>query len=347
MIVARWWMTGAPLPNPVYAKVSIGLDSTWAGLSYFWDFYQQSAGHGLLALAYPCAGYAFARFLFAERDEAHTLLALCGAIVACIDTITVLSGGDWMSMHRFAARSIEWKLILIVGTFATRLRTTDLSEVSRHTISAGGTCLLIVFLSSVPTADGLTHAWGHETPPVHNRLAIDEWIRQPQAAWIRSNIVLSRDHNSVRPLLNEELEKSIQRKIRIGAKFPFRVASYQAGYFPYQLRKLYPPSQVLFVDMAGLSERRIGALPGAKNPFGRIDGTLGWSATIAFNQGSLGQRLKDCTLDFVYVLGASDVESGRMLLAGYTRVHRRNEAVIFERSDYLARESAGCDSLLR
>jgi hypothetical protein len=347
MIVARWWMTGAPLPNPVYAKVSIGLDSTWAGLSYLLDFYQQSAGHWLLALAYPCAGYAFARFLFAERDEAHTLLALCGAIVACIDTITVLSGGDWMSMHRFAARSIEWKLILILGTFAIHLQNADLSKARRHMISAGGICIFLVFLLSVSRADGVTLARGRKTPPAHNRLTIAEWIRQPQASWIKSNVKLLRDHNGVRPLIIEELEKSIQRKIRIGAKFPFRVASYQAGYFPYQLRKLYSPSQVLFVDMAGLSERRIGALPGAKSPFGRIDGASGWSTTIAFNQGPLGQKLKDCTMDFVYVLSASDDETERMRLAGYTRVHRRDGAVIFERSDYLARESAGCDNLLR
>jgi hypothetical protein len=144
--------------------------------------------------------------------------------------------------------------------------------------------------------------------------------------FVRSNIPTRRDFEVLMPWIATELGSAIKGNRRNGS-LPLKIASYQAGFFPWALRQHFVPEEVLFIDLAGLSDFRIGGLPGEKSPLGLHEGIRLWAESISLGQGALGRALVDCRPDMVYVLRASKRQRLLMKQADFDVVYEKSTQI--------------------
>lgn len=306
----RHHFSGQWLPNPAYAKAPFSLNSLRYGFEYLYQFHSESPAHGLLALSIPISLFGIFKLLRSNPESAGfkaSLFSWACAIVLIIDLTTLIAGGDWMSYHRFAARNLPLKILVIALWINDMDKSSFFNKANPlvQKISVFTFCLLIL---SGLMAEGTVVRPGYYryTSSINNEVLSSKW-QGLSALMIKANIASLRDHEvllpwiiHILPVLVEETQRQVRK--------PLIIASYQAGFFPRELRKRFTTNEVIFIDLAGLSDSRVGRLPGAKTPLGRSDGVFHWAQTLAKGRGALGKFLNDCRPDIVYVLRAKPEE---------------------------------------
>jgi len=299
----RYYVTGLWLPNPAYAKASFSLDSLRYGFEYLYQFHRDSPAHGLLAFSIPISLFGIFKLLRSGPESTGfqaRLFAWACTIVLTIDLTTLVAGGDWMSYHRFAVRSLPIKVLVIALWINDMDKSGVFSKVrpSLQKLTSVAFCLIIL---SGWSAQGIVERAGQYRYATQiNTSASSNW-RGISEYMVESNTPSLRDHILLLPWIDQVLPTLIDEAKR-QTRSPLIIASYQAGFFPSELRKRYTANELFFLDLTGLSESRVGRLPGAKTPLGLSDGMFNWAQTLAKGQGALGNLLKDCRPDIVYVL---------------------------------------------
>jgi hypothetical protein len=324
----RYYFTQGWLPNPAYAKASLSFESVQYGLAYLYSFHSETPLHVFSALAYPLAFLGIARLLHSLVDKGRScpgVFEWSSLIIVLIDASTVVVGGDWMSYHRFAVRTLPLKLIVIALSVDRFLIRPELLrwDVSIKRIVASS--FLIVALTGV-TAEGVVERAGLYRMGSTITSADFEVEQGISHFFVFANKPYRRDSEILLPWLDSQLGPLVERA-SAGGHLPLKIASYQAGIFPRALRKQFDPAHVLFIDLAGLSDHRIGTLPGVRSPLGLYEGTHLWAESLALGSGALGKFLAACRPDIVYVFAASTAQLDLMSRAGYDVVYQKNVIV--------------------
>jgi hypothetical protein len=132
-----------------------------------------------------------------------------------------------------------------------------------------------------------------------------------------------RDTQQLLPFIRDQLPKYL-------SDGPVRVVSYQAGYFPYTLRKFYSPEQVQFFDSVGLANQVVARLPMSKNFIGVEAGTH-LSEVLAGTAGPLSEAVARFHPNMIYMLDASPADSAEFSRLGFIKVWDKPGAVIWFR----------------
>lgn len=324
----RFSMTGAWFPNPAYAKAPLSMESLYQGFEYLRQFHSDSPLHLFLALACPLALFGVGRWFHAVWCGRRThpgVYEWSALLLLLIDLSTLAAGGDWMSYHRFAARTLPLKLIVMAHWADWIAQSPGVAR-----LSAGAKRLILVaaLLAALTglTATGIVEREGLYRMGSTIAPAEFEFSRGFADYLMRANIPNQRDQIALLPWIDDELPRLVDQAGREG-RLPLKIASYQAGLFPYAIRKKFSAQQVLFIDLAGLSDFRIGSLRGARTPLGLFDGTHRWAEALTFGASELGKFLRACRPDVVYVLAVSDAELKLMDRAGYDVMLRKNAVV--------------------
>ena len=316
----RFGLTGLLFPTPTYAKMSISLETALQGLSYLTDFGLQSLLHGVFTFVLPAVGVValVARALakrpnpFADRSSAAPWAL---AVAMSIDASTIAAGGDWMGYYRFATRSLPVKAILlavILGWLFSLAR----ERWGRWVPFVAGSLLLAGFAGDASAAQGVVvMGQGRSYCPQHTQAILDV-DGKPWSAYTHANLPWLRDQRLLLPFIDTRLSTLVD-EARAQGRLPLKIASYQAGMFVWEVRRRYAPNTVLFLDLAGVTDSRLGRLPGARTPLGLSEGTYDWAQSISKGSGALGRALSTCRPDVVYVLGCSQVDLQLMSQAGY------------------------------
>lgn len=322
--VLRHAMTGAWLPNPAYAKAPFSFESIGNGILYLVEFHASSPLHLALAFTLPLSIYGTYRLLrtaSAPGTLNSRLFEWCSVMVLVIDLSTIIVGGDWMVYHRFAARSLPFKLMVMALWAHESLSHGALGTLSPNKRLAWAGIFLLVAISGFASSGDVTQPYTQSRishHKLHTSYAHSEGLSD---YLIRLNPPSLRDTLALRPWIENELP-GIVAKARGEGRLPLRIASYQGGFFPRKLRLHFSPDEVLFIDLGGLSDYRIGKMPGPRSPLGLMDGVYGWAETFAYQRGALGRFLAGCRPDMVYVLGADERQTRLMDLAGYRPIYR-------------------------
>ena len=311
----RFYFTHQWFPNPVYAKAPFSIDSLLYGVDYIFQFHSDSPLHVLLSISLPISIFSYFYTKSIERSFKTSFFKLACVFLLIIDLTTVMVGGDWMGHHRFAVRGLPFKIIVITMWFEMMASSGFFLEISLAVKKLFVVFLLLIMFSGW-SADGVVERPGfYKSFPAINIEINDDWNSVFQYMTY-SNVPFLRDTKALLPWINDELPKLIS-EAKVNSNVPLVVASYQAGFFPRELRLRYSVEELFFIDLAGLSDSRIGRLAGDKSPLGLSDGIFSWARTIANANGALGVLLKSCRPDVVYVLSASPVEIDLMKEAGF------------------------------
>ena len=210
---------------------------------------------------------------------------------------------------------------MVIALWSDQLLATHLTGKFSGLTRTSALAAALVLASTGWTAEGMVrreglYQFGSQLAPEH-----DSWPWDPNV-FVEANIPARRDTAILPVWIENELRGVVDASVQSGRQLV--VASYQAGYFPRELRQRFSPKQVVFVDLAGLSDYRIGSLPGWKSPLGLADGTHHWATTIAAGTSALGKALRDCRPDIVYVLFASRQERELMASAAYRVAYERS-----------------------
>ena len=320
----RHHFTGQWLPNPAYAKAPFSVDTLGFGLEYLWQFHSDSPLHAFAGVALPLCiigSWQLVRGGSDRRGDFRSeLFGWSSLLVLAVDFTTVVAGGDWMGYHRFAVRSLPLKL-MVIALWSDQLLTTHLARKFSGLTRTGAIAAALVVASTGWTAEGIVrreglYQFGSALVGGHDFRSWDP------SFFVEANIPAVRDRAILLPWIDNDLRRIVDASVQNGRHLV--VASYQAGYFPRELRQRFSPNQVAFVDLAGLSDYRIGSLPGWKSPLGLADGIPGWATTIATGKGALGKALQGCRPDIVYVLFASRQERELMASAAYRVAYDRS-----------------------
>lgn len=317
----RYSFTGKLFPNPAYAKAPFSLESFQFGVEYLQRFHLETPLHLFLVCAYPLALFGVLRLsrnLIFSRGSPPGYFEWASLVLLLVDATTVVAGGDWMGYHRFAVRTLPLKLI-VIAICLPGLRMAGLRDRVAFLALAG-------LALTGPSSKGVVQRAGvfrHESAIAS--LGLKD-MRFGAELFIRSNIPARRDHEVLLPWITTELRPLVEGK-RLNGKLPLKFASYQAGFFAWTLRQYFTPEEVLFVDMAGLSDYRIGKLPGKKTPLGLYEGIRLWAESLGLGQGALGAALVECRPDLIYVLRASDKQRAIMAKGGFNVIYDKSALI--------------------
>lgn len=319
----RRWLSGQWLPSPAYAKAALSAEGIEQGLSYLYQFHAQTPLHVLLAITLPLSVWGLFRLLryaCGASTDRPGLFEWAALLVLIIDTTTVMVGGDWMSFHRFAVRSLLLK-ILVLALAADMTRTWLAARIERPCVRNLMLAAFAAFALTGWTADGVVEKPGQFK--VVSQISEDVPFSLDLIGYMQdSNIPLQRDIRALAPWLDRDLPRLVEQA-RTAGSLPLVIASYQAGYFAREVRQRFDTSEVLFVDLAGLTERRIGSLSGPRGALGLSDGIFHWAETLSHAENPLGYFLANCRPDVVYVLGATPDEIRLMASAGYVLSYQK------------------------
>ncbi|CAN5460825.1 hypothetical protein BH09SUM1_BH09SUM1_24140 [soil metagenome] len=224
----RWHYFGSLIPNTVRAKVGGSLGHTlWSGIAYMGEYL---LGAPLLLVA--LAGMTIVRTFRedAPRSNRRRFIVLCGAAVMLQVAFILGVGGDWMAAVRFLV-PVMAPLCLLAAL-----------EVKRWPFFVRGVALTFLLLASALQAkdDPVLRwcRWATSTQPKGTSLTRRVWARMTSEDLI------------VKPLIEAGLW------LRDNAPPDATFAGSEAGIMPYY-------SRLRFIDMLGLVDAHIAALPGA------------------------------------------------------------------------------------
>jgi hypothetical protein len=264
LLTVRWLATGLPFPNPYYAKVMLTPDAAQWGLRSLTRFYMMTpvrlvfGGSFLVASLYMM--WRLWKRLLNGYDRA--MLALLAMIAGQNLFFILTCGGTVVWLNRFMApvllleAALLWHMLMRLSAYKPRL----LLLVSAVILVA----LAVEQAAAIKPRARFTKMtpekiWHHIQHSSIKRLNWDV------IQWNRAHI---RDNKSVHGCIKHKLAKPLRRMGQM------RVLTYQAGFFPYYLKKRYPKADIRFFDTKGLIQPDAGLIARKKDSKGAAGGVV-------------------------------------------------------------------------
>ncbi|RAI42617.1 hypothetical protein [Rhodoplanes roseus] len=315
----RWWFTGLPWPNPVYAKVAANPEALRRGVSYLADYYSSSPWGYVQLVALACSAVATGKMLvdgIRGRKGANgwTMLGIIGAIAAGQSGFVILSGGNWMEYFRFEVAVIPLlniAVFLILARLVARLN----GRAFTRWVTASVVALTVLAATQVRATSPRDCA----TPvPVTTLFDLHALLDH----MLSGNCAHDRDMRDTAPLIAGPLADIVH-----STPGPVTVASGQAGFFPYFLRRSFGPDQVIFIDLAGIAEQAIAVLPASRSNYG-----VSFDLVAAIEgkvNGPFASYFAERPPSVVYRLRMDERNRAGLARLGYELIWDRPGAVVF------------------
>lgn len=344
ILIARYLHFGLLFPNPVYAKIHLGLDNNAVsnlrtGLQYLKGFYTSSPYVALQLALLTALVIPYARILLRHKDNAalgpsitYIKFAPLLGLVLLNHLFVILVGGDWMEFYRLIVPVIPL-LAILTTFFAFRLFNALLEKFvlpgSNFQILAN-LALGILFLAAIATNSGQNDNYRvrgfhncSEKMDLSKVLSISSDYSRLDDQLILINCAGKRDWSGVMPFIEEELPQvydSLDQKITI--------VTFQMGFFPYYIKTLKPAMNIEFIDTVGLADSNIARMDMPKVNYGIRDG-VNIVSIFSGTSGELSQYVLDRNPNMIYVLDATDRRRRALAKLGWSTSWDRPGAVIF------------------
>jgi hypothetical protein len=344
ILIFRYLNFGLLFPNPVYAKVSLGMNnnimsSLQAGIQYLIGFYTSSP-YVMIQLVILIAFIIHsARILIKQKtnfeSDSSTLdfgFMLCLGLILVNHLFVLSTGGDWMEFFRFIVPVVPF-LAILTTCFAFR---TINSFLEKHNLSKPyfGTvtnlALAVLFLAVIATNSSQRDNYG--TQDFHNCSEKIDLSKIHSLALhyshLDTNLILlncagKRDWIGVMPFITDEMPRlyeSLNQNITI--------ATFQMGFFPYYVKKVNPAMKIEFIDTLGLTDSNIARMQGPRERYGLSEGTR-IVDIFAGQSGELSEYILSRNPNMIYVLKATPIRRMELINLGWTTSWDKPGAVIF------------------
>lgn len=344
ILIVRYLNFGLLLPNPVYAKVYLGIGNNTisnlnAGIKYLIGFYTSSPYVAIQLVILIALVIHSARILINQRTKLDSgpstldfgFMLWLGLIL--FNHLFVLStGGDWMEFFRFIVPVVPFLVIL---TTCSVFRTVNAIFKKHHlskpyfetfTNMALGVLFLIAIATNSAQRDNYESQGFHncsekiDLSKIHS-LELDS--RPLDEKLVLLNCAGKRDWEGLMPFITDELPvfyESLDQNITI--------ASFQMGFFPYYVKKVHPTMKIEFVDTLGLADSHIAQMQGHRESYGLREGTK--IVNIFSGQsGKLSEYILSRNPNMIYVLNATTIRRMALIKLGWTTSWDKPGAVIF------------------
>jgi hypothetical protein len=330
LFIVRLVFTGAIWPNPTYAKVG-GLFGQFAhGLSYVSGYYEKGGmAAWLQGIAFIYAIGRLCHYTF-FRSRFNTLVAsdvstiTISLYVVMHETFVIFAGGDWMEYYRFIVPTIPLKVVLLADFARIVLRRFAQWKLFpvEQTLAVGllGVCVAAGYQQ---TYSPLLAGFGTNCASPMTDLGVGELnplSLEKQLA--KHNCTQSRDEAAVLPFIRNELGKYVHWAKQI------RIATSQAGYFPYYVREVFSTDEVFFIDTLGLATRDVAQINAKKSVDG-VENGAELDRILAGKEGTLSDVVLKMKPNMVYLLWITPEIRENFAKLGYSLVWDRPNATIF------------------
>jgi hypothetical protein len=331
-LLLRLYMTGAIWPNTVLAKSSSSMENFSAGLHYLFDAYSSSWLAVLQGVSFIMA------VLLVVLDYGSSILArkrlalpipfrFLVFLISLQNVFCMLVGGNWMEYYRFWAPTIILQncLVLYLAQWAwNRVK----SRYDKHTVLGTLAVISILLLTAEQQRDrGLNELWAPNIQGQSKPLSTD-FFSTSLADYGRKTLLLngssSRDLEALLPFIRDHLPRYLRRDR------PLRVVSYQAGFFPFMLRKYYSPDQILFFDLVGLATLDVARLDVPKNFIGVVWGT-DMQKVFSGHAGALSDYVAKINPDMIYVFSGDMAMRDYFASIGFEVIYEHPQALVLSR----------------
>jgi hypothetical protein len=343
-LIARYLHFGLLFPNPVYAKVYLGMDNNTVsnintGIKYLKGFYTSSPYVAIQLAILTAMVIHYVGTLMDQKARADPgrsipyldFVPLLGLIL--LNHLFVISvGGDWMEFFRLIVPVIPF-LVILTTCFAFRMFNAVLEKhiLSRpHRETLANLALGVLFLAAIATNSG--QGDNYDIQGYHNcsekmdlsklHLVSLDYSRLDHQL-ILFNCAGKRDWNGVMPFITDELPevyKSLDQNITI--------ATFQMGFFPYFIKKVYPAMNIEFVDTVGLADSNIARMQLPKKNYGVRDG-VNIVSIFTGESGELSRYVLSRNPNMIYVLDATNIRRQALIELGWSTGWDAPGAVIF------------------
>lgn len=320
ILIARYLHFGLLFPNPVYAKVYLGVDGNTistirAGIRYLGGFYTSSPYVATQLAILIILVFWSIRSLIKRRKKSDTdpltpdfIFLLWLGLILLNHLFVIITGGDWMEFFRFIAPVVPF-LVVLTTRFAHRMINDVLKNhgwSKSYFETFANVALGVLFLILIATNSGQRD--NYETQDFHN---CSETLDAPEVRSILldyrhldeklmlMNCAGKRDWNGLILFITDELPnvyELLDQKITI--------ATFQMGFFPYYIKKLHPTMKVEFIDTLGIGDSTIARMEGARQGYGLREGTR-IAEILAGESGELSKYVLSQNPNMIYVLNAS------------------------------------------
>ncbi len=288
LIGARYAATGFMFPNPFYAKLDGSLSQSATGLDELENFYDDGIAHAVL-MAGMLSAWVWIVMHYLNRQRPSLPLLVFTVIATVQDVLFALAGGSY-GLYRLLAPTllIKWCVCGCVALIA-------LNRADRHArLAIGGliVALLVIpiaLIEPIPLSQDMLRA-GRET--FAKIREADSWA---DLNWriLYMHYVHRRDMRAVYPFIRDELPRHLKTMKEL------RISSFQAGFFPYYVKKLYPDAPIRFYDTKGLMDAKVGLAGSQKDNVGVI--TPGF-APLLKEKDKISQLFQEFNPNMIYVI---------------------------------------------
>ncbi len=322
LLGARYLATGLLFPNAAYAKVAIGENALATGWKRLMAFYRFTAAQGIFAIALAVGAVLAFRSVVLRRAGGGSvaLCGLCAVIIAHELFFVIVGGGSGAGMHRL----LTPVTVLHACLFFHLLEQWVLPLLGRipRVPAPAGICLLAAllagnFLLRVPAMAARPDDRIVKTIITYARRG--DWVAMDRGV-MQLNAKHRRDIRFMDPFIQRRLIRLLARQDEL------RIVTYQAGYFPYRIKNLYPNARITFFDTGGLVDGHIGRAASRKNSKGVARLTA--LRQILTGRHELSGPLKDFNPNMIYALGMSKADRNVLAPLGWKTVYAKPGAVV-------------------
>ena len=343
-LIYRYINFGLLFPNPVYAKVQLGIDNdTFStlerGIQYLKGFYSSSPYISLQLAVLIALAIQSIRMLMQRRfksfqglSASYFYAAVFLGLILMNHLFVVSVGGDWMEFYRLIVPVVP--LLVVLTTFiAFQMLKAALEKLrlpGSHPVILANLALAVLFLTAIATNSGQKD--NHEFLGYHNcsektnvprLLSLSAEPARLDRQIMLTNCASSRDWLAVLPFIEEELPglyRALDQKLTI--------ATFQMGFFPYFIKQTHPAMNIKFIDTVGLGDINIARMDLDKASFGVRDG-INIGSIFSGKAGELSRYILAQNPNMIYVLDATDRRRTILAGLGWAVIWDQPGAVIF------------------
>jgi hypothetical protein len=343
-LIYRYLNFGLLFPNPVYAKVQLGIDANALstlerGIQYLRGFYSSSPYISLQVAVLIALAIQSIRMLIQRRykpipdqSTSYFYAAPFLGLILLNHLFVVSVGGDWMEFYRLIVPVVPL-LVVLTTFFAFQMLKAALEKLRlprSHPVIFANLALAALFLAAITANFG--HQDNHEIWGYHNcsekmnvpkLLSLSAEPARLDRQIMLTNCASSRDWLAVMPFIEEELPalyKASDQKLTI--------ATFQMGFFPYFIKQTHPTMNIKFIDTVGLGDINIARMDLDKASFGVRDG-VNIGSIFSGNAGELSRYILAQNPNMIYVLDATYRRRTILAGLGWSAIWDQPGAVIF------------------
>lgn len=327
LISLRTLATGLPFPNPAYAKGSNDLYAFMTGAKFWWHFYSWNLSQYLLLIT-VIAGAMLSIRAIVKRPLAPEHITLIGLmlVIAAQDAFFVYAHGGTGQLARLMVPTLVLKAALLVHILS--YYTASLTPRVTPWIGALSVAMAVNYaISSSGWVDNFNKR--NSDKAEHHRQVIRElkWnasLEEWNWQLMKLTYAHGREIYAIYDFIRDDLGKYLEKYGEL------RIATYQAGFFPYYIKKLYPDAPITFFDAGGLMSSEVALVAISKD----YHGIVGMREFPSMLQGT--HELSPLLLRFdpnmfygVGGIGEIDLDLGMMPNSPWKVAHQKPGGVIW------------------